>query len=205
MRALLDAEPDFEVVGQAADAQTTLHAVRDAQPDVLLVDVDIPSSGPGQLVAAAKQAAPDTRVLVLSADAKPETIAAALAAGADAFIAKDSSSREVTAAIREFAAGRASPIPRVSAALPPRRRDAAIELMVNGLSARERMVLRHLAAGHSNARIAKDCQLTMNTVRTHVQSILVKLGVHSKVQAVWFAVQHNVVELPEPDEASDVS
>ncbi len=74
-------------------------------------------------------------------------------------------------------------------------RDPSVELRVRTLSAREREILGLLVNGHSNRRIAEECFLSLNTVRTHVQNVLVKLGVHSKLEAVAFALEHQVVPL----------
>jgi DNA-binding NarL/FixJ family response regulator len=128
----------------------------------------------------------------LSADTRRETIAEALAAGADGFLAKDASSRQVAGAIRTLVDGKSS---IVAAAEPVTRptRDPSVELRVRTLSGREREILGLLANGWSNRRIAEECFLSLNTVRTHVQNVLVKLGVHSKLEAVAFALEHQVV------------
>jgi DNA-binding NarL/FixJ family response regulator len=194
---LLEAE-GIEVVGTALDLTTMLGELGRRQPDVLLVDAELPCSDPGELVSSARLASPETRVLVLSSHTRPELVEAVLAASPDGCISKSESIRQVAAAVRALASGCQHHInwarPRTA-----RRRDDSIELMVRSLSERELMVLRHLASGHSNARIAKECGLSLNTVRGHVQSILVKLGVHSKVEAVWFAVREGVVTLSEVD------
>jgi DNA-binding NarL/FixJ family response regulator len=112
-------------------------------------------------------------------------------AGADGFLAKDVSSPQVATTVRKLVDGHQGPITTVPARPS---RDPGVELLVRTLSAREREVLGYLSAGWSNRRIAEQCFLSLNTVRTHVQNILVKLGVHSKLEAVAFALEHRVVE-----------
>jgi len=195
---LLEAE-GIDVVGTAIDLTTMLGELGKRRPDVLLVDAELPGADPYELVSFARRVSPETRVLLLSGHARPEPIEAVLAAGPDGCISKSESIRQVAAAVRALASGDRHPInwirPRAA-----RRRDDSIELMVRSLSRRELMILHHLAAGRSNARIAKECGLSLNTVRGHVQSILVKLGVHSKVEAVWFAVREGVVTLTDVEE-----
>ena len=132
---------------------------------------------------------------------RAETIAGAMEAGADGFLAKDASSRQVAGAIRTLVDGKGS---IVAAAEPVTRptRDPSVDLRVRTLSGREREILGLLANGWSNRRIAEECFLSLNTVRTHVQNVLVKLGVHSKLEAVAFALEHQVVAAGAPAWAS---
>jgi two-component system, NarL family, response regulator len=197
LNRMLALERDLEIVGAARDVATAQPAVAATRPQVALVELEMPTPDHTSVVIAMKLASPATRVLALAADMLPETIRSAQAAGADAFVAKNEPGRHVAAAIRALAAGNPSPITFTGHARRPRR-DPWVELMVGSLSARELVILRHLAAGHSNSHIAKECRLTLNTVRSHIQSILVKLGVHSKVEAVCFAVRNDVVRLGDP-------
>jgi NarL family two-component system response regulator LiaR len=136
-------------------------------------------------------------VLLLASDARRETIAAVTACGADGLLAKDRSSRQVTNAIRTVVNGQRA---MMTATKPPRpSHDPNMELRIGTLSGREREILGLLANGWSNRRIAQERFLSLHTVRTHVQSILVKLGVHSKLEAVAFAYQHGMVATGGPD------
>jgi DNA-binding NarL/FixJ family response regulator len=146
-----------------------------------------------EVLRVAKAKAPGTKVVVLSADTRRETVDLAMEAGADGFLAKDLAGWQLATAIRKLLEGSSAP---VTPALPPRPvRDPSVELRVRTLSAREREILGLLVNGHSNRRIAEECYLSLNTVRTHVQNVLVKLGVHSKLEAVAFALEHQVVPL----------
>jgi DNA-binding NarL/FixJ family response regulator len=180
---VLDAEDDVEVLGIAPDGASALVLLNEHLPDVLLLDAHMPSTDLCEVVRAAKASAPGTRVVVLSADTRREIIDAAIQSGADGFLAKD-----LTGWLLD---GQAAP---VTPSLPERpARDPSVELRVRTLSAREREILGLLVNGHSNRRIAEECFLSLNTVRTHVQNVLVKLGVHSKLEAVAFALEHQVV------------
>lgn len=188
---VLDAEEDLQVLGLASDGAEALELVDGDPPAVLLLDAYMPRTDVTAVLREVKQRAPGTKVLVLSADTRRETVNTVLAAGADGFLAKDVSSPQVATTIRKIVGGHQGPI----TALPPRTsRDPGVELLVRMLSTREREILGYLSAGWSNRRIAEQCFLSLNTVRTHVQNILVKLGVHSKLEAVAFALEHRVVE-----------
>jgi DNA-binding NarL/FixJ family response regulator len=188
---VLEARDDLQVLGVATDGAEALAMTCRHGPDVLLLDAHMPRTDVADVLREVRQRAPGTRVLVLSADTSDDTVAAVLEAGADGFLPKDTSSPEVIDVIRKLGAGHEGPI--TAAATPQPTRDPTVELLVRTLSVREREILGYLAAGHSNRRIAEHCFLSLNTVRTHVQNVLVKLGVHSKLEAVAFALEHRVV------------
>jgi DNA-binding NarL/FixJ family response regulator len=201
---VLSAEADLEVVALAGDGASALQAVLAHRPDVLVADTQMPGPGVGELVRLVCQARPATRVLLLVEDAgrppsgRPEP-------GGHAGMSRAASSRELAEAIRAVAAGRrvgfadpaATPALSATPAAPPApprpMRDSHAEMMLRSLSERERQVLDLLALGYSNRRIAEACYLSLNTVRTHVQNVLVKLGVHSKLEAAALAVHQGLV------------
>jgi DNA-binding NarL/FixJ family response regulator len=187
---ILDAEDDLVVLGLAHHGGQAVQSAATHRPAVLVLDAQLPTGDLVQTLAAAKAASPTTKLLVLSGDAHPETTAAVLASGADGCVAKDRSSRQVRSAIRRLAAGEPAV---VVAADPPPARDPSVELRVRTLTSREREILGLLVAGWSNRRIAQQWCLSYQTVRCHVQNLLIKLGVHSKLEAVRFAVEHGVV------------
>jgi two-component system NarL family response regulator len=188
---VLDAEEDLQVLGLASDGAEALEWLDGDPPAVLLLDAHMPRTDVTAVLREVKQRAPGTKVLVLSADTRSETVNTVIAAGADGFLAKDVSSPQVATTIRRIVGGHQGPITTVPARPS---RDPGVELLVRTLSVREREILGYLSAGWSNRRIAEQCFLSLNTVRTHVQNILVKLGVHSKLEAVAFALEHRVVE-----------
>jgi DNA-binding NarL/FixJ family response regulator len=201
---VLSAEDDLEVVALAGDGASALQAVLTHRPDVLVVDTHMPGPAVTELVRLVGQARPTTRVLLLAEDARlapssrPDP-------GGHAGMTRAVSARQLAEAIRAVAAGYrvtlpdppAAPGPAAGAAAepppaPPRRDDHA-ELLLRSLSERERQILAMLANGWSNRRIAETCFLSLNTVRTHVQNVLVKLGVHSKLEAAALAVRQGLV------------
>jgi DNA-binding NarL/FixJ family response regulator len=191
---ILDAEDDFAVVGVAHDGRWAVELAADHRPAVLLLDAHLPDADLGATLTAVRVASPATKVLLLAGDARRETIAAVTACGADGLLAKDRSSRQVTNAIRTVVNGQRA---MMFATKPPRpSHDPNMELRIGTLSRREREILGLLASGWSNRRIAQERFLSLHT---HVQSILVKLGVHSKLEAVAFAYQNGMVATGGPD------
>ena len=188
---LLDAQDDLVVLDLAHHSHQAIAAAAHHQPAVLVVEAELPTSDLAQTLAAAKAAAPTTKLLVLAGDPHPAATAAALASGADGCLAKDHSSRQVATAIRRLGAGGQAP---VAAAPPGGGRDPSVQLRVGTLTARERQLLGLLAVGWSNRQIAQATGLAYLTVRSHMQSLLLKLGVHSQLAAVAFAVEHGIAQ-----------
>jgi DNA-binding NarL/FixJ family response regulator len=191
LAVILDAEDDFAVLGVAHDRQGAVELAATHGPAVLLLDTHLACDDQGATLPAVRAAAPTTKVLLLAGDARRETMAAVTSFGADGLLAKDRSSRQVANAIRTVIDPRCKPIP---AGQPPSpSRNSGVQLVrICTLSDREREILGLLASGWSNRRIAQEYMLSLHTVRTHVQSILVKLGVHSKLEAVVFAYQYGI-------------
>ena len=201
---VLSAEDDLEVVALAGDGASALQAVLTHQPDVLVVDTQMPGPAVTELVRLVGQAEPATRVLLLAEDARLEP-STQPDPGGPAGTTRAVSARELAEAIRAVAAGfrvvmADDPPSRVPEAVPspepePFERDLHAELLLRSLSERERQILHLLARGYSNRRIADACYLSLNTVRTHVQNVLVKLGVHSKLEAAALAVRQGLVRI----------
>jgi DNA-binding NarL/FixJ family response regulator len=220
---VLAAENDLEVVALAGDGASTLQAVLTHRPDVLVVDTQMPGPAVTELVRLVGQAEPATRVLLLAEDTQLEP-SSRPDPGGPAGMTRAVTARELAAAIRAVAAGlrvvaadpptpRGSPKPRdrgaperegnrqpeglLDAVHSPERpeRDHHAELLLRSLSERERQILGLLARGYSNRRIAEACFLSLNTVRTHVQNVLVKLGVHSKLEAAALALRQGLVRI----------
>ena len=194
---LLEAEPGIDVVGEAADGREAVALCRSARPDVVLMDIRMPSLDG---VAATREVVrhTSTRVLVLTTYDLDEYVFSALDAGASGFMLKDAPPEDLVRAIQVVASGEALLAPAVTSrlvgefvSLRSRRRDAGAEL--ERLTARERDVLPLLARGLSNGEIAARLHLGESTVKTHVASILDKLGVRDRVQAVVFAYEAGVV------------
>ena len=200
-RMILEAEPDIEVVGEAADGLTAVLAARETEPDVILMDVRMPNVDgleATRRLLEGKETGP--RILILTTFDLDEYVYEALRAGASGFLLKDTPPEQLVDAIRVVAGGDAllSPAitrrviaefiqrPRASVRQPP----AGIE----DLTARELEVLRLIARGLSNAEIAGEAFVSETTVKTHVARILMKLRLRDRVQAVVFAYEHGIVQ-----------
>lgn len=198
LRMVLAAEPDIEVVGEAADGAEGVAVVTRLEPDVVLLDVRMP--GMDGLEAARRLLAAQlpTRVVVLTTFDEDEYVAAALRAGVSGFLLKVAPPEDLVAAVRTVASGQGLLDPAVTlrviesfAAAPAV--DAAAARRLSELTERETDVLSLVAAGLSNAEIAARLYLGEATVKTHVSRLLLKLGLRDRVQAVAFAYESGLV------------
>jgi DNA-binding NarL/FixJ family response regulator len=198
-RAILEDEPDFEVVGDAADGHAAVELARSRRANVVLMDIRMP--GLDGLEATRRLAGPGVQdpveVLVVTTFDLDEYVFGALRAGAAGFLLKDASPETLAQAIRAVARGQGLIAPEVTRRLiahfaasapdPTRRHE------LDQLSEREREVLLEIARGRSNAEIGQRLFIEEATVKSHVSSVLLKLGVRSRVQAVIFAYQTGLV------------
>jgi DNA-binding NarL/FixJ family response regulator len=203
-RMILEAAGDVRVVGEASDGGEGAEAARRLRPDVVLMDVRM---GAIDGIEATRRivAADAGRVVVLTTFDLDEYVYAALRAGASGFLLKDTRPSDLVDAVRVVAAGDALLAPRITRRLLERfgsdlaPRGTGEDPAAAILTAREREVLRLVAGGRSNLEIAERLVLTEATVKTHVSSVLRKLGVRDRVQAVVWAYEHGVVRPGEAD------
>lgn len=192
---LLGQEPDVEVAGEAGDGRQAVDVVAATRPDVLLLDLYMPGLD-GHGVLAALHAAPPSgqppwpAVVVLTSATDDENLVRAMRAGATSYLLKTAPAEHVIAAVRDAAAGTASLSPELLTRLTRALRRPAPADPLQRLSPREREVLQLIACGHSNRQIARDLAIGEQTVKTHVRSILAKLGLQDRVQAAIFALRH---------------
>lgn len=177
--ALLDLEPDLEVHGLAADGAEALRLAEELQPDVCLMDIQMPGVDGVEATKRIRAASPQTRVLVVTTFARPGYLRAALDAGASGFVVKDTPAEELAAAVRRVHAGL-----RV---LDPKLAEESLFEGANPLSDRERQVLRLAADGRSAAAIAAEVFLSAGTVRNHLSAAIGKTGAENRAQAVRIA------------------
>jgi DNA-binding NarL/FixJ family response regulator len=194
---VLDAMEEMDVLGVARSGQEGLSLVRRTRPDLVLVDLGLPDTSGIVLGRQILQELPETRVLALTGRSDSEAVSEALAAGFGGYLTKDIRMASFPDRIRAALEGdvvRPDPPPPPT---PVRRTLEAenAELLAKQLTKRELQVLTLLVEGSDNAEIARRLDVSANTVRTHVQSILTKLGVRSRLQAAAFAVRHHVVEV----------
>jgi DNA-binding NarL/FixJ family response regulator len=190
---LLADEPDIEVVGVAQSGTDGLALVDRLHPTVILVDYQMPGQNGIEVAAAIKRRHPSLMVVMLTGAADDRVILAAIEAGCSGFLTKDSAAAQVVEAVRGAAAGEALIAPALLARLLPRLK-RTYRSVGDDLTERERDVLQLLAKGWNNKAIAGDLHLSLNTIRNYVQSVLTKLGAHSKLEAVSTAVREGIID-----------
>jgi DNA-binding NarL/FixJ family response regulator len=193
LRAML-AGSRVKIVGEASDANATLTLAKKHKPDVVLLDAAIPGGDAFELVTKLTKAVSTTKFILLSALDNPTYMARAHAVGAANFLLKNFSQKELVAAIENAAAGKpasgSAPFVKIAASMEPRDTRAARD---SGLTPRESQVLSHVAFGLSNHEIARSLQISVETVKEHVQNLLRKLAVSDRTQAAVWAVQAGMV------------
>jgi len=192
---ILDGEPDIDVVAEASDGIEALAAVRAHSPDVLVVDIHMPGMN-GIETTRAVCAETATRVLVLTTFDRDEYVYDALRAGASGFLLKDVRRRELVDAVRVVAGGESLLAPTVTTRLieaTVRGRAPIAPTGLERLTARERETLELLGRGRSNTEIAAALTVSEHTVKTHVSSVLNKLGLRDRAQAVVAAYESGLV------------
>jgi DNA-binding NarL/FixJ family response regulator len=194
-RMILSAEDDLEVVGEAADGLEAVDLVARLQPDVVLMDIRMPGLDGIEATRRAVAARPQVRVVVLTTFDLDEYVYAALQAGASAFLLKDAKESQLLAAIRVVADGGSLFAPRITERLIARFAESSSRTSIElpPLTPREREVLGLVARGLSNAEIAQHLVISEHTTKTHVASLLQKLGLRSRVQAVVLAYESGLV------------
>jgi DNA-binding NarL/FixJ family response regulator len=197
-RVVIDAEPDLEVVGEAADGIAALEATAKLQPDVVLMDIRMPHLDGIEATRRIAAANGSPRVLMLTTFDLDDYVYEALRAGASGFLLKDARAEELRHAIRTVAAGDALLSPTITRRLiesytrrpPPTAQPAPLA----ELTPRELEVLRLVARGLSNADIARVLVVSDATVKTHVARIFSKLDLHDRAQAVVLAYESGLVQ-----------
>ncbi|TDD24515.1 response regulator [Nonomuraea diastatica] len=198
MRHLLGAQPDLQVVGEAADGVEAVAAARELRPDVVLVDVRMPNLDGLEATRRIAETRHGTKVLILTTFDIDDYVYAALRGGASGFLLKDAPPGDLITAVRVVAGGDALLAPSVTRRLieefacrrPADEREA---LRLNVLTARELDVLRLLASGLANAEIAGRLTIAEETVKSHVGRIFAKLGLRDRAQAVVLAYESGLV------------
>ena len=198
LSAMIEAYNDLELVLEATDGAELLDSVRAHRVDVVLMDIRMPRLDGIAATARLLSTHPGTRVLILTTYDLDEYVFAAIRAGASGFLTKDASSDELAAAIRAVQAGDAVVAPRATASLidfvarVPEPVD--VDALLAPFTPRERDVLLALLTGASNEVIADRLYLTGNTVKTHIKSILAKLGLPDRVHVVIWGFEHGLAQ-----------
>ena len=199
IKALLARQEDFEVIGEASDGLGGVKLVEQLQPDVVLLDLDMPVMNGREALAQILSSRPEQTVVMLTVSEDSEDLTECMRLGARGFLLKNINAEFLVDAIKKAANGDNVFSPEMTARLVqslicPNTPQPAGAL--DTLTPREMEILGHLAAGHSNKVIARRLDLAESTIKVHVQNILRKLELSSRVQAAVYAVQHKV---PQPD------
>jgi DNA-binding NarL/FixJ family response regulator len=195
-RMILDERSDLELVAEADDGEQAIALAHELQPDVILMDIRMPTLDGVEATRRLVEAGCQARILILTTFDLDEYVYAAVDSGASGFLLKDVQPEQLVDAIRVVAAGNSLFGPAATQRLmerfaPPPSRTAANRL--DQLTDREREILKLIAQGRSNAELAQQLYLSEATIKTHVSAILRKLGVRDRVQAVIAAYEAGLV------------
>jgi DNA-binding NarL/FixJ family response regulator len=189
VRELVDAEPDMQVVGEAATAATALPTAFLLRPDVAVLDVRLPDGDGVEVCRDLRAAMPGLACLMLTSYADDEALVASVIAGAAGYVLKQIGGQDLVAAIRTVAAGGSLLDPQATSIVLDRLRDHPQDDPFASLSAQERRVLELLADGLTNRQIGEQMGLAEKTVKNYVSALLVKLGLQRRTQAAVLATQ----------------
>ncbi len=188
LAAIIERRPDMEVAGEASDARDAVAAYERLRPDVTLMDLRMPEMDGPEAILEIRKRHPDAQIIILTTYDTDENIFRGLRAGAKAFLLKDAPRDRLMEAIHAVAAGRTDIPPDIAAKLASR-------LSAPELTRRETEVLHLMAAGNSNLEIGNMLCISEGTVKSHVNSILSKMGVSDRTQAVTQAIKRGLVIL----------
>ncbi len=189
LRSMLEAEPGLRVIGEAADAESAATLAHDRRPDVLVLDLAMPGAEPAADIASLRESVPGMAIVVLTMHSDPRKARNLLRAGAAGFVLKQAAERNLTEAIRVAAEGGSYIDPELGGALAKLEADP-----LDGLSARERDLLRLLALGHTNREIGERLFLSVRAIEVNRARLMEKLGIESRPDLVRFAIAHGVIE-----------
>ena len=202
LKMVLEAEPDIDVIAEAEDGETAVAEVADHVPDVVLMDVRMPSVDGIEATRRIAEAVPSTKIVMLTVSDEEADLYEAIKAGATGYLLKEISIEEVASAVRAVVAGQSLISPSMASKLLTeftnlaKRADERTTVPTPRLTDRELEVLRLVAQGKSNREIAGDLYISENTVKNHVRNILEKLHLHTRMEAVMYAVREKLLDIP---------
>lgn len=192
LKMFLGLDPDLEVVGEAENGEEAIRRTQDLNPDVILMDLLMPIMDGITAISSLRRDFPDTEIIALTSVLEDEAVMKAMRAGAIGYLLKDTQAEDLRRAIKAAAAGQVQLSPQAAARL---LREVRAPESPEKLTERETDVLRLLALGRANKEIALELNIGEKTVKTHVSSILRKLGVPSRTQAALYAVRIGLVSM----------
>ena len=197
LRSLLSSHPEFEIVGEAEDGREAIRCVEKFKPDLVLTDLSMPRMNGLDAIKEIKRRNPKTKVLVLTVHKAEEYILSTFKAGADGYLLKDSTHAELVLAVRKVLSGKHYISPEVS--------EKVIEVYLEGkkslkdktsfetLTSREREILKLIAEGYKNKKIADDLCISVKTVEKHRANLMEKLNLHNAQTLTTFAIEKGLV------------
>jgi two-component system, NarL family, response regulator NreC len=198
VRLLLEAQQDIEVVGEAADGQEALAQMRQLNPNLVLMDIQMPNMNGLEATRAIKQEYPDTHILALTMYESDDYFFQVLNAGASGYVLKKAASSDLLAAIRAAHQGDVFLYPSVARRLVSdyltRVRSGEEKSSYDGLTDRERQVLKLVAEGHTNQAIAEKLVISASTVQTHRARIMQRLNLHNRAELISYARRKGLLD-----------
>lgn len=198
LRYFFQTDSEIEIVGEAADGAAALELARELKPDVVLMDLVMPGMDGIQAIGALHRDFPEIQVIALTSVLEDEKVVGAIRAGATGYLLKNTEGEELRRAIQAAAAGKVQLSPEAAARLMHEVRGPEIP---EHLTERETQVLRLLARGQSNKEIAQSLHIGETTVKSHVSSILTKLGVASRTHAALYALRNGLSSAPDHNDS----
>ena len=201
LQMVLEVEDDIDVVGEAGDGTEALAKAEETVPDVVLMDVRMPKRSGLEATRAIKEILPNTKILMLTISDEEADLYDAIKSGASGYLLKEISIEEVANAVRAVNAGQSLISPSMASKLlnefasMVKRSDDRAGVPAPRLTDRELQVLKLVARGHNNRDIAKELFISENTVKNHVRNILEKLHLHSRMEAVVYAVRERLLDI----------
>jgi two-component system response regulator NreC len=200
MKTLISAEPDMEVVGEAADGAEAINKAAELRPDVVLMDIGMAGFSSFEATRQIKKNRPETKVLMLTMYDDEDYLVEGMEVGASGYVLKDTPAAQCLAAIRDVCRGGSYLSPRMLSQLVDdfrtRLRSASRVPRFATLTAREKEILKLLAEGNSVKEIACQLNLSVKTVEAHKFNLMRKLDIHNKAQLVQYAIQKKIIKIP---------
>jgi len=200
LQMVLEQESDIEVVGEAGDGAEAVDRAAESAPDVVLMDVRMPKRGGIDACTAIKDAVPSTKIIMLTISDEEADLYDAIKAGASGYLLKEIPTEDVASSIRAVHGGQSLISPSMASKLISefammRRGDERPVLPSPRLTDRELEVLKLVARGMANREVAHELYISENTVKNHIRNILEKLQLHSRIQAVSYALREKILDL----------
>ena len=199
LRTLFKSDPQFSIIGEAADGEAAIQLAAKLQPDIAILDISMPKITGIEATRTIKKEVPQTKILILTIHEKEEFVYEMIHAGANGYVLKNAEKKDIFAAVRAVAAGEPFFSPAVSKllieGLVKRTRERMPKPESTQLTKREREILLYVAEGMTSRKIADTLNISFSTVNTHRMNLMQKLNIHDTAGLVRYAIQNNFVSI----------